>query len=133
MSEIVKTYERNAMGELLNTIDYYTDEKNVCRRGVPEKPVKPEEVLMSLPEDVERHILDFSGHNKDYKRKYIDWIFEKLSKSSNTYWNFYNNAKHYFVWSYTEDNLEWKGEARDLVKEMLKKQIDELTQMYNQI
>ena len=111
--------------------DYEDDATWLCR--LPTKPVKPEEVMMSLPEEMERHILDYSGHNQAYERQYLNWIFEALSVRTNRAWNFWSNAKHYFMWYNLPEYLKWNGEARDLLKAMLKKQIDELTAIYDEI
>lgn len=136
MSEYKGLYaNRDFMAELRKTMEVF--ERHTTYYDMydkVEKPAKPTEVIMSLPEDCERHILGFSGHNQEYETSYLNWIFETLYQTTNRYSNFIMNVKKHFKYYDTPAPLlKWKGEPRDLIKAELKKQIDELTAIYDEI
>lgn len=92
------------------------------------KPHKPD-ILQTLPEDVENKILEYT----DYHKNYIYWVFDVLNTRTQYFLNLYMNMKPSFMRYRGVNTCEWNGEARDLVKAQIKKQIDELTALYNQI
>jgi hypothetical protein len=131
----IETYKRDCLTDLRRAVVEHNNHTEWFVRDDVVKPVKPTEVLMSLPEDCERHILDYSGHNDEYETNYLNWIFETIYRINNRYTSFFCNVKRHFRYfdAHTKVLLKWKGEGRDIIKAMLKKQIDELTAVYNEI